>query len=82
MKPIKLSIILGLAMTFVACYLTVAAKEVTLAEVPSEVGCNTVHVGKWHMGTSWRPAPTIKGSISPPSFSTTANLEQNQPNTK
>jgi len=27
-----------------------AEKEVTLAEVLSEVGYNTVHIGKWHMG--------------------------------
>jgi arylsulfatase len=27
-----------------------AAKEVTLAEALSEVGYNTVHIGKWHMG--------------------------------
>ena len=27
-----------------------AGKEVTLAEVLSEVGYNTVHIGKWHMG--------------------------------
>ena len=44
MKPIRLSIILGLAMTFVAGSLTVAAKEVTLAEVPSEVGYNTANL--------------------------------------
>ena len=27
-----------------------AASEVTIAEVLSEVGYNTVHIGKWHMG--------------------------------
>jgi len=27
-----------------------AAKEVTLAEVLSDAGYNTVHIGKWHMG--------------------------------
>jgi arylsulfatase A-like enzyme len=27
-----------------------AAKEVTIAEVLSEAGYNTVHIGKWHMG--------------------------------
>ena len=25
-------------------------KEVTLAEILSEAGYNTVHIGKWHMG--------------------------------
>ena len=27
-----------------------AKKEVTLAEILSEVGYNTAHIGKWHMG--------------------------------
>ena len=36
-------------------------KEVTLAEVLSEVGYNTVHIGKWHMGDIMEAWPTHQG---------------------
>ncbi len=35
--------------------------EVTLAEVLSEVGYNTVHIGKWHMGDIMEAWPTHQG---------------------
>jgi arylsulfatase A-like enzyme len=38
-----------------------ADKEVTLAEVLSEVGYNTVHIGKWHMGDIMEAWPTHQG---------------------
>jgi arylsulfatase A-like enzyme len=38
-----------------------AAKEVTLAEVLSEVGYNTVHIGKWHMGDIMEAWPNHQG---------------------
>jgi len=38
-----------------------AAKEVTLAEVLSEVGYNTVHIGKWHMGDIQEAWPNYQG---------------------
>jgi arylsulfatase len=38
-----------------------ADKEVTLAEVLSEVGYNTVHIGKWHMGDIKEAWPNHQG---------------------
>jgi arylsulfatase A-like enzyme len=38
-----------------------AGKEVTLAEVLSEVGYNTVHIGKWHMGDIQEAWPNFQG---------------------
>jgi arylsulfatase A-like enzyme len=38
-----------------------AGKEVTLAEVLSEAGYNTVHVGKWHMGDIKQAWPNHQG---------------------
>ena len=38
-----------------------AGKEVTLAEVLSEVGYNTVHIGKWHMGDIQEAWPNHQG---------------------
>ncbi len=38
-----------------------AAKEVTLAEILSEVGYNTSHVGKWHMGDIQEAWPNYQG---------------------
>ena len=38
-----------------------AAKEVTLAEILSEVGYNTVHIGKWHMGDIQEAWPNFQG---------------------
>lgn len=38
-----------------------AGKEVTLAEVLSEVGYNTVHIGKWHMGDIQEAWPNYQG---------------------
>jgi len=38
-----------------------AAKEVTLAEVLSEAGYNTVHIGKWHMGDIMESWPNHQG---------------------
>ncbi|MEH6590489.1 MAG: sulfatase-like hydrolase/transferase [Halioglobus sp.] len=38
-----------------------AAEEVTLAEVLSEKGYNTSHVGKWHMGDIKEAWPTMQG---------------------
>jgi arylsulfatase A-like enzyme len=38
-----------------------AGKEVTLAEVLSEAGYNTVHVGKWHMGDIEEAWPNNQG---------------------
>jgi len=38
-----------------------AAKEVTLAEVLSESGYNTVHIGKWHMGDIKEAWPNHQG---------------------
>lgn len=38
-----------------------AAKEVTLAEILSEVGYNTVHIGKWHMGDIREAWPNYQG---------------------
>jgi arylsulfatase len=41
-----------------------AAKEVTLAEILSEAGYNTSHVGKWHMGDIKEAWPNFQGFIS------------------
>ena len=38
-----------------------AGKEVTLAEVLSESGYNTVHIGKWHMGDIMESWPNHQG---------------------
>jgi arylsulfatase len=38
-----------------------ADKEVTIAEVLSEAGYNTVHIGKWHMGDIQESWPTFQG---------------------
>ena len=38
-----------------------AGKEVTLAEVLSESGYNTVHIGKWHMGDIRESWPNFQG---------------------
>ncbi len=38
-----------------------ADKEVTLAEVLSDVGYNTVHIGKWHMGDIMEAWPNHQG---------------------
>ncbi len=38
-----------------------ASKEVTLAEVLSESGYNTVHIGKWHMGDIMEAWPNHQG---------------------
>ena len=38
-----------------------AKKEVTIAEVLSEVGYNTVHIGKWHMGDIKEAWPNFQG---------------------
>jgi len=38
-----------------------AGKEVTLAEVLSEAGYNTSHVGKWHMGDIQEAWPNFQG---------------------
>ncbi len=38
-----------------------AGKEVTLAEVLSEAGYNTVHIGKWHMGDIMEAWPNHQG---------------------
>jgi len=38
-----------------------AAKEVTLAEILSESGYNTVHIGKWHMGDIKEAWPNHQG---------------------
>jgi len=38
-----------------------AGKEITLAEVLSEVGYSTVHIGKWHMGDIMEAWPTHQG---------------------
>jgi arylsulfatase A-like enzyme len=38
-----------------------AAKEVTLAEILSESGYNTSHVGKWHMGDIKEAWPNFQG---------------------
>jgi arylsulfatase len=38
-----------------------AEQEVTLAEVLSEVGYNTVHIGKWHMGDIQEAWPNHQG---------------------
>ena len=38
-----------------------ADKEITLAEVLSEVGYNTVHIGKWHMGDIMESWPNHQG---------------------
>jgi arylsulfatase len=38
-----------------------AGKEVTIAEVLSEVGYNTVHIGKWHMGDIQEAWPNHQG---------------------
>ena len=38
-----------------------AGKEVTLAEVLSNVGYNTVHIGKWHMGDIMEAWPNHQG---------------------
>jgi len=39
----------------------IAAKEVTLAEILSESGYNTVHIGKWHMGDIMEAWPNHQG---------------------
>ena len=45
-----------------------ADKEVTLAEVLSDAGYNTVHIGKWHMGDiAGGLAQPSRASTSPPS---------------
>ncbi len=38
-----------------------AGKEVTLAEILSEVGYNTAHIGKWHMGDIREAWPNYQG---------------------
>ena len=38
-----------------------AGKEITLAEVLSEAGYNTVHIGKWHMGDIAEAWPNNQG---------------------
>ena len=38
-----------------------ADKEVTIAEVLSEAGYNTAHIGKWHMGDIKEAWPTFQG---------------------
>jgi arylsulfatase A-like enzyme len=38
-----------------------AGKEVTLAEILSESGYNTVHIGKWHMGDIKEAWPNFQG---------------------
>jgi arylsulfatase len=38
-----------------------AGKEVTLAEILSEAGYNTVHIGKWHMGDIMEAWPNHQG---------------------
>jgi len=38
-----------------------ADKEVTIAEILSESGYNTVHIGKWHMGDIMESWPTHQG---------------------
>ena len=38
-----------------------ADKEITLAEILSEVGYNTVHIGKWHMGDIKEAWPNFQG---------------------
>jgi arylsulfatase len=38
-----------------------AGKEVTLAEVLSEAGYNTAHIGKWHMGDIKEAWPNFQG---------------------
>ena len=38
-----------------------AGKEVTIAEVLSDVGYNTVHIGKWHMGDIMEAWPNHQG---------------------
>jgi arylsulfatase A-like enzyme len=38
-----------------------AEKEVTLAEILSEAGYNTVHIGKWHMGDIQEAWPNYQG---------------------
>ena len=38
-----------------------AGKEVTLAEILSEAGYNTVHIGKWHMGDIREAWPNFQG---------------------
>jgi arylsulfatase A-like enzyme len=43
------------------------ADEVTIAEVLSEAGYRTAHIGKWHQGDIERPTRTIRVSTSPPS---------------
>ena len=38
-----------------------AGKEVTLAEILSDVGYNTAHIGKWHMGDIKEAWPNFQG---------------------
>ena len=38
-----------------------AGKEVTLAEILSDAGYNTVHIGKWHMGDIQEAWPNYQG---------------------
>lgn len=38
-----------------------AAKEVTLAEILSDAGYNTTHIGKWHMGDIQEAWPNYQG---------------------
>ena len=47
-----------------------AGKEVTLAEILSDSGYNTVHIGKWHMGDIREAWPNFQGFDLPPSPST------------
>lgn len=58
----RLAVRVGMANTTVDIDGTgLAAKEVTLAEVLSDVGYNTVHIGKWHLGDIMESWPTHQG---------------------
>jgi arylsulfatase len=43
------------------CGFGLAGKEVTLPEILSEAGYNTVHIGKWHMGDIMESWPNHQG---------------------